>query len=151
MPGLLSPELVPLHGDSPHGRIMNRNPRTSTQYSRALANEGGPMVRPANGEVGQDWTPYGTRPTHPYRLGMPRSMMSVEQATGFYQSAVGAWPAHGQADYPNGHQTGPLMRLAPTTSAHLGFTNPTTVNPNMVFISPPVFGFQTKPIFATGN
>jgi hypothetical protein len=148
MPGIFEPT-VALHGDSPHGRIMNRNPRTSTQYSRAVV-VGGPQIRPGNNEVGQDWTPYGTRPTHPYLKQMPYSLMAVSQATGFYNSAVNTWPANGQADYPNGQQTHPHMHLQPTTSAHLGFTNPTGPNPNMVFISPPVFGFQTKPLFATG-
>jgi hypothetical protein len=142
-----------LSGGSPHGRIMNRNPQRSTQMSRSLANEGGPQVRGLGGggdESGQDWSPYGTRPTHPYRVLMPRSVMSVEQATGFYQSAVNLWPANGQADYPNGQQAGALIRLKPTGSAHPGFMNPTGPNPNMVFISPPVYGYQTKPIMATG-
>jgi len=133
-----------------HERIINRNPQKSTQYSRALANEGGPQVRGMGDERGQDWSPYGVRATHPFRLGLPRSLMGVEQATGFYQSAVGLWPANGQADYPNGQQAGALIRLDPSTSAHAGYMNPTGPNPNMVFISPPIFGFQTKPIYATG-
>jgi hypothetical protein len=86
------------------GRIINRNPQNSTQHSRALANEGGPQVLLGALESGQDWTPYGIRATHPFRKGIPYSVMSVEQATGFYQSAVGLWPANGQADYPNGQQ-----------------------------------------------
>ena len=131
-------------------RIINRNPATNTAYSRAQANQGGPQVRPANNEVGTTWTPYGMFVTHPYVVPMPYSLMAVSQATGFYNSAVGDWPANGQADYPNGQQAGPMMRLVPTGSAHLGFTNPTGPNPNMVFYSPPVFGYQTKPIFATG-
>ena len=133
-----------------HDRIMNRNPQTSTQHSRALANEGGPQVRVGADESGQDWTPYGIRATHPYRKPMPYSLMSVEQATGFYQSAVGLWPANGQADYPNGQQAGAQMRLDPTGSAHLGYMNPTGPNPNQVFVSPPVYGYQTIPLYATG-
>jgi hypothetical protein len=133
-----------------HERIMNRSPQHSTQYSRSLANEGGPQVRGMGDEIGQDWTPYGTRATHPYRKGMPYSLMSVEQATGFYQSDVGMWPGNGQADYPNGQQAGLLMRLDPTGSAHAGYMNPTGPNPNMVFIAPPVYGYQTVPLYATG-
>ena len=139
-----------LQGPQLPDRIINRNPQTSTQYSRALANEGGPQVLLGALESGMDWTPYGTRATHPYRKQMPYSLMAVEQATGFYQSAVGLWPANGQADYPNGQQAGAQIRLEPSGSAHAGYTNPTGPNPNMVFIAPPVFGFQTKPIYATG-
>lgn len=131
-------------------RIINRNPATNTQYSKAFANEGGPQVRPANNEVGTDWTPYGMFVTHPYHVPMPYSLMDVSQATGFYQSAVGLWPANGQADYPNGQQTGPHLIAVNTGSAHQGFMTPTGPNPNMVFFSPPVFGYQTVPIYATG-
>ena len=133
------------------GRIMNRNPQTSTQYSRALANEGGPQVLLGALESGQDWTPYGIRTTHPYRKPFPYSLMGVAQATGFYDSAVNLWPANGQADVPNGQQAGALMRLEPTGSAHHGFTNPTGPYPNQVFIAPPVFGYTTTPIYATGH
>src|ERR1035437_1580085 len=135
--------------DNP-GRIINRNPQRSTQHSRSLANEGRPQVLLGALESGQDWTPYGIRATHPFRKGMPYSLMAVEQATGFYQSAVGLWPANGQADYPNGQQAGAQIRLEPTGSAHHGYMNPTGPNPNMVFISPPVFGMQTTPLYATG-
>lgn len=143
-------------------RIMNRNPATNTEYSRSLGADGGPMVRPENGEVGTTWTPYGMFVTHPYRVPMPASLMAVEQATGFFNSAVGdatiaAGPGgggggggSGQADWPHGQQTGPIMRLTPTGSAHAGFTMPTGPNPNMVFFAPPVFGYQTKPIYAVG-
>lgn len=131
-------------------RIINRNPATNTQYSKAFANEGGPQVRPANNEVGTNWTPYGMFVTHPYIVPMPYSMMAVSQATGFYQSAVGLWPANGQADYPNGQQTGGHMPTLNTGSAHQGFMTPPTVGTNMVFFSPPVFGYQTIPVYATG-
>lgn len=151
------------HGlrDAP-ARIMNRNPATNTEYSRSLGADGGPMIRPAGGENGTTWTPYGMFVTHPYRVPMPASLMAVEQATGFYNSAVGdatiaAGPGgggggggSGQADWPHGQQTGPHLELPYGTSAHLGYTNPTGPNPNMVFFAPPVFGYQTKPIYAVG-
>jgi hypothetical protein len=136
-----------------HERIMNRSPQHSTQYSRSLGNEGGPQVRGLGGggdEGSTDWSPYGTRTTHPFRKPLPYSLMSVEQATGFYDSAVGMWPASGQADYPNGQQEGALIRLDPTGSAHAGYMNPTGPNPNQVFIAPPVFGYSTIPQYATG-
>ncbi len=129
-------------------RIINRNPRTNTKYSQSHANQGGPQVRPDNNEVGSNWTPYGSMVSHPYVVPMPQSLMAVSQATGFYNSAVGPWPRNGTDDQPNAYFN--LIRLKPTTSAHHGFTMPTGPNPNMVFFSPPVFGYQTKPIYATG-
>lgn len=140
--------------DGLHGapsRIINRNPATNTHYSRAQANEGGPQIFTSPPETGTNWTPYGTMASHPYLVPMPHSLMATSQATGFYNSAVGDWPANGQADYPNGQQAGPLIRLEPTTSAHLGYMNPTGANPTMVFVTPPVFAYQTKPIYATGR
>ena len=131
------------------GRVMNRNPDNNEQYSKSLANEGGPQIRPANNEVGTQWTPYGTFITHPYiNPGLPRSVMGTSQATAFYNSAVGMWPASGTDDQPNAYFN--LLRLAPTTSARAGYTNPTGANPTMVFFSPPVFAYQTRPIYATG-
>ncbi len=147
--------------DAP-GRIINRNPATSTQYSRSLGNNGGPQVLPINNEVGTTWTPYGMFVTHPYRVPMPMSLMNVSQATGFYNSAVGsvgvqAGPGgggggggSGQADWANGQQTAPHLQMPYSTSAHPGWTTPTGANPNMVFFAPPVFGYQTRPIYAVG-
>lgn len=129
-------------------RIINRNPANNEQYSRSLANEGGPQVRPINNEVGTQWSPYGFTVQHPYVVPMPQSLMAVSQATGFYNSAVGLWPANGQDDQPNAYFN--LIRLKPTSSAHHGFTNPTGPFPTQVFFSPPVFSMQTKPIYATG-
>lgn len=129
-------------------RIMNRNPQNNTMYSRSRANEGGPQRFIGAMEAGSNWTPYGSMVSHPYKVPMPMSMMGTSQATGFYNSAVGLWPANGQNDQPNAYFN--LIRLKPTTSAHLGYTNPTGPNPNMVFFSPPVYGYQTKPIWATG-
>jgi hypothetical protein len=140
------PLLDGLHQAPP--RIINRNPANNEQYSKARANEGGPQIRPANNEVGTEWTPYGTFVTHPYTVPMPMSLMAVSQATGFYNSAVGLWPANGQSDQPLAYFN--LMHLTPTTSAHPGFTNPTGPFPTQVFFSPPIFGMQTRPIYATG-
>ena len=130
------------------GRIMNRNAANNEQYSKSLANEGGPQVRVGAQEAGTQWSPYGMLVTHPYHVPMPYSLMDVSQATGFYNSAVGMWPANGQNDQPNAYFN--LIRLAPTTSAHHGFMTPTGANPTQVFFSPPVYAYQTKPIYATG-
>lgn len=129
-------------------RIINRNPATNEQYSKARANEGGPQVRVGNNEAGTEWTPYGVWVTHPYRVPMPYSLMAVEQATGFYNSAVGLWPAAGQADWPNNYFN--RMVLPGESSAHHGYSNPTGPFPTQVFFSPPVYAYQTKPIYATG-
>ena len=145
--------------DGGAGRIINRNPGTgvgsgSVMHPSRSVTAGGPQIEPLNSETGTSWSPYGTRVTHPYRKGMPYSMMAVEQATGFYNSAVGDFVGGGragQADYPNGQQTGPGMDLPRETSAHRGYMTPVGPNPNMVFFSPPVWGFQTRPIYATGR
>lgn len=140
------PLLNGLH-DAP-ARIINRNPATNTQYSRSRANEGGPQIDIGATEAGSNWTPYGQMVSHPYVVPMPYSLMATRQATGFYDSAVGMWPANGTDDQPNAYFN--LVRLKATGSAHPGWTTPTGPNPNMVFFAPPVFGYQTKPIYALG-
>lgn len=131
-------------------RIINRNPgMTSTQYPRSMSLRSRAQIVQSNSETGTNWTPYGMFVTHPYEVPMPSSMMAQANAH-MLNSAQGIWPAGGQADVPNGQQAGPLIRLKPSTSAHPGFTNPTGANPTMVFFSPPVFSYQTRPIYATG-
>ncbi len=130
-------------------RIMNRNPRQYQNNSHSRSNQSKPQVLPPNNETGTTWSPYGIFVTHPYHVPMPYSLMDQQQAS-IFQSATGNWPANGQADFPNGQQAGPLIRLDPTTSAHPGFTNPTGANPTMVFFAPPVFSYQTKPIYGVG-
>jgi hypothetical protein len=129
-------------------RVINRNPATNTEYSHSLANEGGPQVLIGATLAGSNWTPYNRSFSHPYRVPMPMSLMATSQATGFYNSAVGLWPANGQDDQPSAYFN--LIRLAPTTSARRGYTNPVGPNPTQVFYSPPIFGMQTRPIYATG-
>jgi hypothetical protein len=129
-------------------RIINRNPATNEQYSKSLANEGGPQVDLGAMEAGTQWSPYGTLVTHPYHVPMPYSLMDTRQATGFYNSAVGLWPANGQNDQPNAYFN--RMILPNESSAHHGFSNPTGPFPTQVFFSPPVYAYQTKPIWATG-
>lgn len=149
-PGTVYGEPYPLR-DGLHaapGRIMNRNPATNEQYSKSNANEGGPQIDIGSMETGTQWSPYGMLVTHPYSVPMPYSLMATRQATGFYNSAVGLWPANGQNDQPNAYFN--LIRLKPTSSAHHGFMNPTGAFPTQVFFSPPVYSYQTRPIYATG-
>ena len=129
-------------------RVINRNPATNTAYSRSLANEGGPQINLGATEAGSNWTPYNRSFSHPYKVPMPMSLMATSQATAFYNSSVGMWPANGQDDQPSAYFN--LIRLRPTGSARAGYTNPTGPNPTQVFYSPPIFGMQTKPIYAVG-
>lgn len=129
-------------------RIINRNPSTNEGYSQSRANEGGPQVLVGGQEIGTTWSPYSFTVSHPYKVPMPQSLMGTAQATGFYNSAVGPWPRNGTDDQPNAYFN--ILHLPYSTSAHVGYTNPTGANPSMVFFSPPVFGYQTKPIYAVG-
>ena len=129
------------------GRIINRNPATNTQYSRSYALDGGPQIDIGATEVGTNWSPYGFQRTHVYAVPMPQSLMATRQAR-MFNSDPNPWPANGQNDQPSAYFN--LIRLKPTGSARRGYMNPTGPNPNQVFYSPPVFGYQTKPIYAVG-
>ena len=129
------------------GRIINRNPATNTQYSRSHALDGGPQIDVGTGLTGTNWTPYGFTRIHEYRVPMPQSLMGTRQAR-MFNSDPNPWPANGQNDQPSAYFN--LIRLKPTGSARRGYMNPTGPNPNQVFYSPPVFGYQTKPIYAVG-
>lgn len=107
-----------------------------------------------NSEVGQDWSPYGTRHARPYFGGHDelsvrgRGVMQHAQA-GTYDASPNPWPNNAQFDRPNGFFTG-LLRMQPHTSAHPGKSNPTGAGPTMLFHAPPVFSMQTQPISAVG-
>lgn len=78
------------------------------------------------------------------------AIMKVSQAD-FYNSAVGAWPRAGVWDVPGaGVAAGGIPRLAPSTSAHPGLNMSTGAGPTMVFVAPPVFSVQSRPIYAVG-
>ncbi len=77
-------------------------------------------------------------------------LMRVAQSDGF-NSAVGPWPRAGVHDEPGaGIAASAITRLAPSTSAHPGLTLATGAGPTMVYIAPPVFSVQSRPIYAVG-
>lgn len=82
--------------------------------------------------------------------GLQGDLMRVAQAD-FYNSAIGAFPRAGVWDQPGaGIAAAGMVRLAPTTSAHPGLNAATGAGPAMVFVAPPVFTVQSKPIYALG-
>jgi hypothetical protein len=82
--------------------------------------------------------------------GLAGGLMKVAQAD-LYQSAVGPFPRAGTWEEPGGPIAATqLVRLQPTTSAHHGLAQATGPGPVMLFVAPPVFSIQTKPIYAIG-
>ena len=82
--------------------------------------------------------------------GLEGALMKVAQAD-MYQSAVGPFPRAGTWEEPGAAIAAlQLVRLAPTTSAHPGLAQATGAGPTMLYVAPPVFSMQTKPIYATG-
>lgn len=82
--------------------------------------------------------------------GLHGDLMRVAQADTF-QSAVGPFPRAGNWDQPGaGIAAMGFARLAPSTSAHPGLNAATGAGPAMVFVAPPVFTVQSKPIYALG-
>lgn len=82
--------------------------------------------------------------------GLGGRLMQVAQAD-LYQSSDGPFPRAGTWEEPGAAIAAlQMVRLAPTTSAHPGLQLATGPGPNMVFVAPPVFSVQTRPIFATG-
>lgn len=82
--------------------------------------------------------------------GLGGRLMAVSQAD-TYDTSANPWPAAGTYEEP-GAATAVLqmIRLQPTTSAHPGLAMATGAGPNMLFVAPPVFGYQTQPIYAVG-
>lgn len=77
-------------------------------------------------------------------------LMAIAQAD-MYNSDPCPFPAAGTWEEPGGPIAATqLVRLQPSTSAHPGLALATGAGPNMVFVAPPVFSLQTKPIYATG-
>ena len=77
-------------------------------------------------------------------------LMRVAQSD-MYDSSQNPWPATGSYEEPGAAiAVLDMVRLAPTTSAHPGLQNATGAGPTMLFVAPPVFSIQTRPIFATG-
>lgn len=76
--------------------------------------------------------------------------MDVAQAH-MVDAAENPFPANGTWDVPSAqHAVTGILRLKPTGSAHPGAQMSTGPGPAMVFAAPPIFGYQTRPIMATG-
>jgi hypothetical protein len=77
-------------------------------------------------------------------------LMAVSQAD-LYTQPPQPFPRAGTWEEPGGPIAAmQLVRLAPTTSAHPGLNAATGAGPTMLFVAPPVFSVQTKPIYAVG-
>lgn len=147
-PGSLIPERASATPGSTRP-LWPRNAPSSLRSSRTAPVGGAAKLQP-NSEVPTTWSPYGTFVPAPYHEGMPASLMAVAQAH-TVDKAANPFPANGAWDVPNAqHAVAGIMRLKPTTSAHPGLTMATGAGPTMVFAAPPIFGYQTKPIMATG-
>lgn len=83
--------------------------------------------------------------------GLQGALMRVAQAD-LYMSSDGRFPRAGTWEEPGGPiaAAGIGLRLAPSTSAHPGLATSTGAGPTMVFVAPPVFSVQTKPVYALG-
>jgi hypothetical protein len=85
--------------------------------------------------------------------GLRGRLMEVAQADLYTQPPLGyAFPRAGTWEEPGGPiaAAGIGLRLAPTTSAHMGLSQATGPGPTMVFVTPPVFSVQTRPVYAVG-
>ena len=144
-----------------HGNVVNRAPDTQRQGShsrtRALY---GPAEILESSETPTRWTPFGMfvpqvqggRASAAQRHdGLGGRLMDVPQAD-LLDSSRNPFPANGVADDPAMYQAiMQIIRLRPTTSAHPGLSLTSgEASPAMVFHAPPVFGLQTKPIYAVG-
>ena len=135
--------------------IMNRNPwKVGADWPRSRNVVNQPAAILENSEQGNNWTPHGLHRPAPYiggHDGLEGRMMHVSHAD-LYDSSPNPWPNNGQYDRPNSiGLLGALLRLAPHTSAHPGFTMGTKRgDPTSLFNAPPAFGTQTVPIPALG-
>lgn len=126
-----------------YGRNLDGYPLSYTVFA--------PQMLQPNMETPTRWTPYGGFVPQPYfggHDGLNGRLMHVPQAD-FYNSEPCPFPANGVDDQPNARFD--VLRLPPTTSAHPGFSLPSSVpSPPMVFHAPPVWGMQAVPIPALG-
>jgi hypothetical protein len=141
--------IEPRNGTAP---CRNSYPRSAPVYAPAALPEG--MVNPGstNPSSGFRANPIylTTYPTFGDHDGLSGRLMAVAQAD-TYDTSQNPWPACGVWDQPGaGIAASELIRLAPTTSAHMGLAQATGAGPTMVFQAPPVFSYQSKPIYAVG-
>lgn len=135
------------------GRARNAYPRSVAVYGPAMLPLG--MENPGS-TIPSDG--FSARPSFVHvdvsfgdHDGLEGRLMAVAQAD-MYNSDPNPFPAAGVYDVPGAwHAVMPLLRLQPTTSAHMGLSNPASGGgPAMLFHAPPVFGVQTTPIYAVG-
>lgn len=82
--------------------------------------------------------------------GLSGRLMEVSQAD-LYTQPPQPFPRAGTWEEPGGPIAASMMvRLQPTSSAHAGLAMSTGAGPAMVFVAPPVFTVQSKPIYALG-
>lgn len=139
--------------------VVNRAPDTQREGTRSATIFAPQMLQPDMGAPTR-WTPFGIfspqipggRASAAKRWdGLQGALMDVPQAD-FLDASRNPFPANGVADDPMMVQAiAKQIRLKPTTSAHPGLSlSSGEASPTMVFHAPPVFGLQTKPIYAVG-
>lgn len=141
--------------------VVNRAPDTQRPGAHSLTRSlFGPAELIPDMGAPTRWTPFGIfSPQIPggramaaqRHDGLGGRLMDVPQAD-LLDSSRNPFPANGVADDPAMVQAiAKQIRLKPTTSAHPGLSLTSgEATPTMVFHAPPVFGLQTKPIYAVG-
>ena len=124
-----------------------RNPGTPGPRPRSVPISDAPVGLLPGSESSTGWTPFAHTVPEPYLVDLPFSMMGTELGS-FYDASPNPFPANGVDDQPNARFD--VFRLEPTTSAHPGLSLSTGPGPTMIFTTPPVWGLQTVPIYATG-
>ena len=139
--------------------VINRDPDSQRKGTRSVTIFA-PGERQPDMGAPDGWTPFGIR-TPLYDGGravaarrwdgLQGRLMDVPQAD-LLNSEPNPFPASGVADDPMMYQAiMRVIRLAPTTSAHPGASLTSgEASPAMIFKAPPIFGLQTKPIYAVG-
>ncbi len=141
--------IPPRNGTAP---CKNEYPRSAPVYDAAripesMTNAG--TTNPSDGFRARAMASLPRRPVFGHHDGLGR-LMAVAQAD-TYDSSRNPWPANGVWDQPGAAiAASELVRLQPTTSAHPGLAMATGAGPTMLFVTPPVFTVQTKPIYAVG-
>ncbi len=142
--------IPPRNGTAP---CKNAYPYSETVYGPAMIPMGMTNAGTTEPSSGFQAAPQNTlfnRPTFGRWDGLAGRLMEVSQAD-TYTSPPQPFPRAGTWEEPGGPIAASMMvRLAPTTSAHAGLTQATGAGPAMLFVAPPVFTVQSKPIYALG-
>lgn len=143
-------QIEPRNGTAP---CRNAYPYSIAVYGPAGIPMG--MENPGTTQPSDGFSAYPPNLTAPYPTfgrhdGLGGRLMEVSQAD-MYTSPPQPFPRAGTWEEPGGPIAASMMvRLAPTTSAHAGLAMSTGAGPAMVFVAPPVFTVQSKPIYALG-